>query len=115
MDKAGRKLSGAVLIFSSPLNLIASGNPFDWGRVFDRAGSLNIQICYLRKNELFCLTVNPFYPRYNAHDGTYHPAYVDKRDLLQSMRAGISSVPVVDVCQPPVPNLLDLCGITPQE
>jgi len=107
----GGALNGATLTFGSPLKLIASGDPLTWRRVFARAAQLDVHIRYLEKTPVFFLTVNPFYPRYLLQVGEYEPAYVDRLALLATARARIHGVPVIDILQPPVPDLLSLMEI----
>ncbi len=98
-------LSGVELVFSSPLHLIAGAGPLEWQAVFEDTAC---RPAYLRTLPLLFITVNPFYPRYRQRTGGYTAAYVDKTELLSACRAQITHPPVLDVRQPPLPDLLAL-------
>lgn len=98
-------------VFASPLNLLASGSPLVWQSSFARLGELGGRVSYMATMPLHFITVNPFYPRYLQKTGRYLPAYVDKHELLRSARAAVKSTPVVDILQPPHPDLMGLCGL----
>jgi len=104
-------MEGSRILFGSPLKIIASGKPVQWMECFNIMSRLDIAPGYLAKTPLCMLTVNPFYPDYNQETGAYSPAYVSKEKLLHDMRSEIQEVPVVDVMQPPLPDLLQICNI----
>lgn len=108
------QLDGARLFFGSPWNLAASGHPLDWAQVLANCDRLAVRLAFLEKNEVYSLTVNPFYPRYVPQTGAYQPAYIDKVALLAEMRAAGLGVDVIDVRQPPTPDLLRLCHLRPE-
>ena len=57
------------------------------------------------------MTVNPFYPRYLQKTGKYTAAFVDKVILLQSVRQFVQHTSVVDILQPPLPDLLEIIRV----
>jgi len=61
---------------------------------------------------LHFMTVNPFYPRYLQKTGNYVAEFVDKVELLQAVRSVIQDTLVVDILQPPHPDLLVQCGLS---
>jgi hypothetical protein len=111
LDSRGSNLEGARLVFGSPLKLVASGDPLHWSRIFHRLGQMGAEVRYFEKNPVCFMTVNPFYPHYHPGSGVYEPAYVDKVALLSTFRSRISKLPVIDILQPPVPDLLALLGV----
>lgn len=104
LDAAGERLANARLILGGPLKLLASGDAVAWEKAVRRGQRVE----YLETLPLMCITVNPFYPRYEPETGVYHPAYVDKAMLLAEVRARVQGVPVFDLKQPPEPDLLSL-------
>lgn len=111
LEEGGDRLAGKEFVFASPLNLLASGSPLLWQASFERLGQLGGQAAYAEPMPLHFITVNPFYPRYLQQTGRYIAAYVDKVELLEAVRAAVTASPVVDILQPPHPNLLALCGL----
>ncbi|HWQ45938.1 MAG TPA: hypothetical protein VN376_03675 [Longilinea sp.] len=111
LERYADKISGTSFLFYSPLNLLASGNPLVWQSCFAKLKELKCQISYIAPIPLHFITVNPFYPEYLQKTGNYNPAYVDKIRLLQVCREKIKTTPIVDILQPPHPDLLSLCGI----
>jgi len=111
LERYGSKLSGNTFLFFSPLNLLASGDPLIWQNCFHRLSELECKIGYVAPIPLHFITVNPFYPQYLQKTGNYIPAYVDKIRLLQDCRDKIKTTPIVDIFQPPHPDLISLCGI----
>lgn len=107
-------LPGKHFIFDSPLNLLASGFPELWQAGFHILEENGAQISYLNPVSLFFLTVNPFFPKYLQQNSKYVPAFVDKNELLDSVRKEIENTRVVDIQQPPLPDLLYLCKIKPR-
>lgn len=108
-------LEGSALVFASPLHLIAGGSSLEWRAVFNDSGIAAGRLRYIETVSLRYVTVNPFYPRYLQRTGAYQPAYVDKARLLSTFRAQIHSTPVFDLRQPPLPDLLSLAGMSPEE
>ncbi len=104
-------LQGASFVFGSPLNLLASGSPLEWRTSLAELAARGGRAACLRPSRLYFMTVNPFYPRYLQKTGQYTPAYVDKIDLLQACRCLIQATPVLDMLQPPLPDVLTLCGL----
>lgn len=109
--QAAHLAPGSRFVFNSPLSLLAAGNPELWQRCFARLAARGCQVNYLAPVLLYGMTVNPFYPHYLQKTGQYIPAYVDKMDLLQTCRSLIQATPVLDINQPPTPDLLSLCGL----
>lgn len=107
------RLMGVQWVFGSPLKLIAAGDPRTWQTVFAQITALGGSAAYLETTPLCCLTVNPFFPRYDARSGSYQADEVDKIALLAAVRAAVPGAPVVDIRQPPLPDLLELAGVTP--
>lgn len=104
-------LGGSRFVFTSPVNLIASGSPLLWQECFTTLAQYNCETAYTTPTPLCFLTVNPFYPQYLQKTGQYIPAFVDKTELLSAARAAVQRTPVVDILQPPHPDLLALCGL----
>lgn len=105
-------LESAAIFFDNPLKLVASGDPFTWQRVWREFKKLGISPYFKDKNPVFFMTVNPFYPRYLPQTGEYEAAYVNKNALLTAVREKITPhIPVYDIRQPPIPDLLRLVGI----
>ena len=105
------RLGGKTFVFTSPLNLLAAGSPQTWQASFAHLDQLGARIAYLTPIPLHFLTVNPFYPQYLQKTGQYEAAYVDKHALLRQTRAAIRTTPVIDILQPPHPDLLALCSL----
>lgn len=105
-------LPGKQFVFQSPLHLLASGLPEVWQSAFQKAIRSGANVGCLQPGKLFFLTVNPFFPRYVQQSGGYVPAWIDKQDLLKTVREAVASTPVVDILQPPLPDLLALCGLS---
>lgn len=108
INQKAELLHGALMLFRSPLHLVASGDPLLWGEIFRSLEEADIQLGSLQTPQVFFVTVNPFYPRYLDQRGTYEAAYVDKHELLATARRHISGVPVVDIFQPPFPDVISL-------
>lgn len=108
LDEAGTRLLSARLILGSPLKLLASGDPTRWEILLAQVRQRGQRLEYMETIPLVCITVNPFYPRYEPETGTYSPAYVDAAGLLAAVRAEVKGIPVFDIKQPPEPNLLAL-------
>lgn len=104
-------LGGSRFVFTSPVNLIASGSPLIWQECFAALAQCGGETAYSTPTRLCFLTVNPFYPQYLQKTGQYIPAFVDKTELLAETHAVVKTTPVVDILQPPHPDLLALCGI----
>lgn len=97
-------------IFGNPLKLIASGSPLDWQAVWAR---LSVPPQYIETLPLCCLTVNPFYPVFEPAAWTYSSGSVNPLALLQAVRRQVHSTPVIDLRQPPVPDMLQILGAAP--
>lgn len=109
VEESGDHLAGQQIVFASPLNLLATGQPELWRACFDRLSGLGTGVAYLDPIPLHFMTVNPFYPKYLQKTASYVAQFVDKIDLLDSARRKISRTPVVDILQPPHPDLLSIC------
>jgi hypothetical protein len=96
------------IVFGNPLKLIASGSPLQWRAVFEAASENSTILQYLETLPVMLMTVNPFFPRYDPRTFSYQPAMIDAPALLASMRSKLPSLPVIDLMQPPVPDLLPL-------
>ncbi len=112
VTQLAEKFNGKRLIFGNPLNLLAAGFPEIWQECFRRIKSFGGEIYFSKPVKLLFLTVNPFFPKFLQKTGNYIPAFVDKSELLLSIRNAIKNTPVVDIMQPPHPDLLTLCEIT---
>ena len=97
-------------VFGDPLKLIASGSPLAWETLLD-----GLQVAYLDTLPLHCLTVNPFYPRYQPQTGRYEAGWVDKAALLEAVEEEVTQTPVFDLRQPPTPDMLRLIGLSMEE
>ena len=73
--------------------------------------NLGTRISFITPIPLHFITVNPFYPKHLQKSGEYVPGYVDKQELLQTARSRITTTLVLDILQPPHPDLLALCGL----
>jgi hypothetical protein len=102
---------GKGLIFSNPLNLLSSGSPEIWQSCFSNLRKNGTEIQYLSPTPLRFITVNPFFPKYMQKTATYSAEFVDKKLLLQQAQYKILRTPVVDILQPPHPDLLTLCKL----
>lgn len=107
LDLLTRKpaLCQAQWVFGSPLKLLASGDPRLWEAVWAR---LQHPPQYFETLPLHCLTLNPFYPSYHAATWSYSEKFLDAEALLAAVRAQVTAVPVLNLRQPPIPDLLDL-------
>lgn len=112
VDQLAEQLAGKSFVFTSPLNLLATADPLTWQASICRLQELGGQVFYRRPMPLHFMTVNPFYPRYLQKTGQYVAEYVDKMDLLQRVRTAIRDTLVVDILQPPHPDLLAQCGLS---
>ncbi len=92
-------------VFGSPLKLLASGDPRLWEMVW---ASMQHPPQYFETLPLRCLTLNPFYPSYHAATWSYSENFLDANALLAAVRAQVTDVPVLNLRQPPIPDLLDL-------
>jgi len=107
----GARAEGCRFVFTSPVNLIASGSPPTWRAAFAQWTLAGGAVAYTTPTPLCFLTVNPFYPQYLQKTGKYIPAFVDKTELLAAARQVVSNAAVIDILQPPHPDLLALCGL----
>lgn len=98
-------LCEAQWVFGSPLKLLASGDPRLWEAVWAR---MQHPPQYSETLPLRCLTLNPFYPSYHAATWSYSEQFLDANALLAAVRAQVTAVPVLNLRQPPIPDLLDL-------
>lgn len=103
------------VVFGSPLKLIASGKAEEWLTVIREIYDTGCQIAYLEKVPVKLVTVNPFFPKYNPQQFSYQPAFVDKHELLASVRSSVQEKTVIDLMQPPLPDLLEIIGLTKGE
>lgn len=108
-----RKLKNKELVFTSALHLLAAGSLQAWLSGFMQLQDLGTRISFISPISLHFITVNPFYPKFLQKSGEYVPAYVDRQELLQTARGRITTTPVIDILQPPHPDLLALCGLLP--
>ncbi len=98
-------LREAQWVFGSPLKLLASGDPRLWETVW---ADMHLPPQYFETLPLRCLTLNPFYPSYHAATWSYSEKFLDAEALLAAVRAQVTSVPVLNLQQPPIPDLLDI-------
>lgn len=113
VESAPGFLAGKTFIFTSPLSLLASASPEIWRSGISRLQELGGALAYKQSLPLHFMTVNPFYPRYLQKTGSYVAEFIDKVKLLQEVRELITDTPVLDILQPPHPDLLSLCGLSP--
>ncbi|MHC1783667.1 MAG: hypothetical protein AB9891_13085 [Anaerolineaceae bacterium] len=99
-------LNQKAFAFHSPLHLLATGNPEIWQSNMRMLAERGARIHYMAPVPLTFLTVNPFYPKYLQKTARYVPEFVDKVELLRAVRAVVTHTLVVDVLQPPLPDLL---------
>ncbi len=111
VQACAERLRGVDFVFASPVNLLAAGSPYLWRGCFEQLNQFGATVYYRTPLPLHFMTVNPFYPKYRQKTGSYIAAYVDKKLLLETVRSAIQSTPVVDIYQPPHPDLLAQCGI----
>lgn len=109
--KLGERISGKQFIFSSPLHLLTSGQPELWQDNFADLVNNDAQVFYHTPVHLNFMTVNPFYPKYLQKTAHYVAEFVDKKELLSSVKRSVKNTLVVDILQPPIPNLLELCNL----
>ncbi len=105
-EKPGLEI--ARWVFGNPLKLIASGSPLDWQMIWKR---LSVPPQYLETLPLRCLTVNPFYPVFEPAAWTYSSGSVNPPALLNAVRSRVNHTPVIDLRQPPVPDILEVLAI----
>ena len=98
-------LREAQWVFGSPLKLLASGDPRLWETVWT---DMHLPPQYFETLPLHCLTLNPFYPSYHAATWSYSEKFLDAEALLAAVRAQVTAVPVLNLRQPPIPDLLDI-------
>ena len=98
-------LREAQWVFGSPLKLLASGDPRLWETVWT---DMHLPPQYFETLPLHCLTLNPFYPSYRAATWSYSEKFLDAEALLAAVRAQVTAVPVLNLRQPPIPDLLDI-------
>jgi molybdopterin-guanine dinucleotide biosynthesis protein len=98
-------------VFASPINLLAAGCPDIWKRCFVKLIDQGGHIFYKDPLALHFITVNPFYPKYQQKNSCYTAAYVDKDLLLSTVGASIKNTLVIDILQPPHPDLLSKCKL----
>ncbi len=110
-QKLGERLSGKRFIFNSPLHLLTTGQPELWQECYSFLRSKNAQIYFKTPIHLNFMTVNPFYPKYLQKTASYIAEYVDKTELLTSVKESVKNTLVVDILQPPYPDLLKLCNL----
>lgn len=110
-----RRLENKELVFTSALRLLAAGSPKAWLSGFMQLQNLGTRISFITPIPLHFITVNPFYPKHLQKSGEYVPGYVDKQELLQTARSRITTTLVLDILQPPHPDLLALCGLLPKK
>jgi len=111
IKKISDHMAGKQLIFTSPLSLLVTGSPKIWQQSLHTINDLGARVAYRRAIPLHFMTVNPFYPRYLQKTGVYVAEFVDKFALLRAARDKIKNTPVIDVLQPPHPDLLAQCGL----
>jgi len=104
-------LADRKFVFTSPLSLLATGSPKIWQESFQTMTGLGAEVAYRRAIPLHFMTVNPFYPRYLQKTGAYIAEFVDRLALLRAAREKIVHTLVIDVLQPPHPDLLAQCGL----
>jgi hypothetical protein len=111
LDNGKNHIGKSRLIFGSPLKLIASADPIEWKHFLKEAQKRDHIVEYLEKIPLLFATVNPFFPRYLQNQKKYEPAAIDKDMLLATVQARVSGLPIYDIKQQPVPDLLPLLDI----
>ncbi|NTV35677.1 MAG: hypothetical protein HGA53_01860, partial [Anaerolineaceae bacterium] len=111
LDALLPRLEGRELIFSDPLRLAASADPLRWQTLIQQARVHSVHLGCRKTLPVLFLTVNPFYPLYRQKNGQYEAEFVDKLELLKSMQTALPGWPVVDIQQPPLPDLLALAGL----
>ena len=111
LEQLNQKLEGSRFVFHNPLNLLAAGSPEIWQDSFSELAAQGGEVFYQAPLPLYLMTVNPFYPRYLQKTGKYTAAFVDKVVLLQSVRQLVQDTPVVDILQPPLPDLLEILQV----
>jgi hypothetical protein len=99
------------VILESPLKAIASGSPQLWKTVIQELERRQGQLFMERILPVHLLTVNPFFPRFHVSTWQYEADEVDKIELLSAVRQKVKSIPVFDIRQPPLPDLLALVGL----
>jgi hypothetical protein len=105
------RLQGKQFVFRNPLHLLATGQPELWKESFSYIASKNAQVFYQSLSHLNFMTVNPFYPKYLQKTANYIAEYVDKKELLSSVKESVKGTLVIDIFQPPYPDLLELCNL----
>lgn len=108
IESLGDKLSQKEFVFANPLNLLSTGKPECWQSSFQYLADRACAVTYLTPIHLNFITVNPFYPRYLQQTASYVPEFVDKYELLKTVSHQIQTTEVVDILQPPYPDLLNL-------
>jgi len=106
-----QRMSKVDFVFASPVSLLAAGSPTIWSKCFALLMDMGSRVYYKTPLPLYFMTVNPFYPKYLQKTASYTAAYVDNNTLLSTVRSKIQKTPVIDILQPPHPDLLTQCGI----
>lgn len=93
----GAHFTRSRLIFSDPFRMLAGGNPIEWDAVIQfhrqRGGQVR---CFMQK-PLHCITVNPFFPRYDPQTATYKADRLDAVKLFSALRKVEMPLPVFDL------------------
>jgi hypothetical protein len=96
------------IVVPDPLILLLAGEPEDTVSALDQMQINGIHVTYRRKPALTAVTVNPFYPDLQLF--TYSPAYIDKKELLTTMRKALS-IPVFDIKDDGAESLFSLLAV----
>jgi hypothetical protein len=82
------------IVLPSPLTLLLHENTTEIVSIVDSLAGARMRISYVRKPRFLGVTVNPFYPLYEAEH--FSNAYIDKHLLMEEMRRNLA-VPVFNV------------------
>ncbi|MDL2300164.1 hypothetical protein LJC01_00775 [Clostridiaceae bacterium OttesenSCG-928-D20] len=86
-----------TLIFSDPTSLLVSGDSILLSRTIKELSKQKIAVKTRRALKPLALTVNPYHPKYLPESQSYEAAYVDKIELIKSVRKAIKNTPSADI------------------
>ncbi|ABZ85265.1 hypothetical protein HM1_2736 [Heliomicrobium modesticaldum Ice1] len=96
LSTAGPRLKGWRIFFCDPVTLLLSGNPGETDLMLRQLRESGLMPLLRRSIPLLAVTVNPFYPAYDAESQTYQPRYLPG-GVLEGRLGRRLKVPVLDV------------------
>ncbi|MZP30152.1 hypothetical protein GTO91_10575 [Heliobacterium undosum] len=96
LSTAGPRLRGWRIFFRDPVTLLLSDNPGETDLMLRQLRESGLTPVLRRSIPLLAVTVNPFYPEYDAESQTYQPRYLPG-GVLEGRLGRRLKVPVLDV------------------